>query len=271
MRAPRRREFEMTMSYGRFFAALIFGTLVGGVNLAAPASAADGTALWDIVSQECVPHLLANRDPSPCEHINDAGTPAGIAILKDRIGATHFLAIPTRRISGIESPEILGDDAQNWFARAWDARRYVFARLGKDLSRDNIGLAINSKISRSQGQLHIHIECVLPEVKSALADIKARIASEWSSDTITISGKKYRVRRIDQPALDGINPFHLVALGPEKERIDMGRATIVIVGATFDAGHDGFILLAGHADTAEDYGHGSSLLDRWCAVGRGDP
>jgi CDP-diacylglycerol pyrophosphatase len=233
-----------------------------------PTWALDRSALWNLVNDKCVPHFRAFKDPAPCASIDLIDASNGTAIVKDAIGATHFLAIPTRQVEGIESPEVLDLDAPNWFARAWNARHFIYERLGKTLPREVVGLAINSQISRSQDQLHIHIDCVKPDVASALAAALTEVGSDWSDPPLVLLGKTFAARRLEQPELDGINPFRLVASGPVAlGRWQMGFTTIVIVGAKFRGGVEGFVLLAGHADTAiADRGHGSDLLDRSCAI-----
>ena len=82
--------------------------------------------LWIIVHDECLPDQLQNHNPQPCTKVDlDEGTEQGFAILKDIRGATQFLLIPTTRISGIESPILLAPEAPNYFAAAWEARKYI--------------------------------------------------------------------------------------------------------------------------------------------------
>ena len=90
-------------------------------------------------------------------------------MLKDLVGATQFLLIPTARIDGIESPQIVAADAPNYFADAWRARSFAEQRAGRGLPRDWMSLAINSADARSQDQLHIHIDCVRADVQETLA------------------------------------------------------------------------------------------------------
>src|SRR5882757_2067076 len=116
--------------------------------------AADPDALWKIVHGACVPHAMAGAGPAPCSFVDLAG---GYAVLKDIRGATQFLLIPTARIAGIESPEILLPGAANYWQAAWAARRFVDEKAGRSLPRQDIGLAINAASRRSQNQLHIHI------------------------------------------------------------------------------------------------------------------
>jgi CDP-diacylglycerol pyrophosphatase len=80
-------------------AALLLGDIV---------RADDRNVLWKIV-QACVVAQTRTSDPAPCAYVNvSAGEQDGHAVLKDLRGKTQFLLIPTRRIAGIESPEILG-------------------------------------------------------------------------------------------------------------------------------------------------------------------
>ena len=260
------KERHMIRSFRNFGMVQALTIAAYALFLLTPTWALDRLALWKLVNDRCFPRFLASKDPSPCESVDLRDASEGTAILKDAIGATHFLAIPTRQVQGIESPEVLNPSAPNWFARAWNARRFVFARLGKTLPREAVGLAINSQISRSQDQLHIHIDCVKIDVANALVGARG-IGPDWSDAPLVILGKTFAARRLDQPELDGINPFRLVASGPAAlARWDMGHATIVIVGVTLVGGVEGFVLLAGHSDTAADWAHGSDLLDRSCAI-----
>src|SRR5260221_10222820 len=80
-------------------------------------------ALWEVVHNICVPGQLQRHDPKPCLQVDlKDGIEKGFAILKDPRGLAQFLLIPTARISGIESPVILGPGATNYFASAWEAR-----------------------------------------------------------------------------------------------------------------------------------------------------
>jgi CDP-diacylglycerol pyrophosphatase len=179
-------------------------------------------ALFSVVPRRALdrflPHFLASKNPDPCASIDLVDGSNDTAILKDAIGATHFLAILTRQIPGIESPEVLAPHAPDWFARAWNARRFIYERLGKTLPSDAVGLAINSQISRSQDQLHIHIDCVKTDVASALVGARAGIGVDWSGSALVPLGKTFVARRLDQPELDSINPFRPVASGPRRLR-----------------------------------------------------
>ena len=79
------------------------------------------------------------------EAVREVELATGYVVLKDRVGDTQFLLMPTARITGIESPAILAADAPNYWDAAWQARHFVDERAHRDLSREAISLAINSE------------------------------------------------------------------------------------------------------------------------------
>jgi CDP-diacylglycerol pyrophosphatase len=227
-----------------------------------PASA-DANALWHIVSEQCVPDEKQNHAPHPCADVNLGG---GYAVLKDLVGNTQFLLIPTARISGIESAEILSPNAPNYWADVWRARSFVEDRARRHLPRDAIGLAINSLSGRTQNQLHIHIDCVRLDVRTALHEHAAAIGTQWSRFPVPLVGHDYMAMRLEQADLGAVNPFVLLADGVAGARADMAHQTLVAIGDSFQ-GKDGFVLLAGHATPATgNWGAGEQLLDHACAA-----
>jgi CDP-diacylglycerol pyrophosphatase len=243
--------------------------LLAGLACApAAAQAADPSALWKIVNGQCVPHETAQRDPSPCSLVDVSGdVEQGFAVLKDRDGVAQFLLIPTGRISGIEDPAILDPKATNYWAAAWRARHFVEERLHTSLPRDAIALAINSSVGRSQNQLHIHIDCIRPDVRKALAGHLDKIGSVWTPFPIPLAGHSYQAIRINQETLDGVDPFRVLVDGDPKTGGNIGKHTLVVVGETFADGSQGFVLLDDQANLAAfDHASGEQLQDHSCAV-----
>jgi CDP-diacylglycerol pyrophosphatase len=238
--------------------------VVGCLGCAVVASAADRDALWKIVHEQCQPHWEAEHDPRPCAYMD---TEAGTAILKDLVGRSQFLAIATTKIAGIESIELTAEHAPDLFAAAWRARRFVSERLGKELPRDAVGLAINSATHRGQDQAHIHIDCLRKDVRTDIATLASKLESDWAAAAIAIDGKPYWGRRIIAPDLTGINPFSLAASWLRSRGDDMGHATIVVAGTGADDDLPGFMILIG-LDTPNDHsgGHGQDLLDHSCEI-----
>jgi CDP-diacylglycerol pyrophosphatase len=245
--------------------------LVASVLMLAPrgaANAADPSALWKIVNGQCVPQEQTERDPAPCSEVDLAqGVQKGFVVLKDIRGVAQFLLIPTARISGIEDPAILAPDATNYWDAAWQARSFVEQRLHTRLPRDAISLAINSSVSRTQNQLHIHIDCIRPDVRDALAANLNKIERVWTPFPVPLAGHTYRSIRIDHETLGAVNPFRVLADSDPPIQGDMGTHTLVLVGEAFGDNTSGFVLLDDHADLAAgDYASGEQLQDHTCAL-----
>ena len=230
--------------------------------------AGDRLALWHVVHDRCVAAQLHNRDPSPCEMVDLTDDEIrGYVILKDLVGRAQFLLIPTKQIPGIESPELLKPDSPNYWQKAWSARKYVIGRVGRDLPRSTVGMAVNSAMTRSQDQLHIHIDCIQPAVASQLREHIADVTQNWSELGFDLSGRRYVARRVVSADLEGLNPFLLLAEGIEAARADMAWETLVVVGASFSDGQDGFILLASRGDPSTgNTANGEDLLDHSCTL-----
>lgn len=117
------------------------------------------------------------RDPAPCSRVDlSGGEDRGYAALKDIVGIGRTCLIPTARIAGIESPELLDPGTTNYFAAAWQARSFVEQQAGGTIARDWMSLAINSAVARTQNQLHIHVDCLRADVHDALSSPTASTA-----------------------------------------------------------------------------------------------
>jgi CDP-diacylglycerol pyrophosphatase len=241
-------------------AALLIGASVAALA-AIESHAENRDALRQIVQDRCVVHWLQQEDPAPCArvHLRDAQHGGdGYAVLADIKGGAHFLLIPTQTIAGIESPAILKPQAPNYFAGAWEARDRLAAVLGHAVRRDHVGLAVNSRQHRSQDQLHIHIECLGPEVYSALHAAADRLNGGWS--TINLERGQYLGMRVTGEDLGKVNPFALLSERLPGAREQMGAYTLMVAGMQFKDG-PGFIVLTGKNVPGTEV-----LLDSTCAV-----
>jgi CDP-diacylglycerol pyrophosphatase len=227
---------------------------------------AERLEIWTLVHDRCVANLKQSGDVAPCDSVMISGAnDHGYAIVKDRKGDTQYLLIPTERISGIEDPQVLAPGAINYFAEAWDHIKRVSDTANIRLLRDSLSLAINSVNGRSQDQLHIHLECIRPDVKEILHRLAPGIGPDWAPLAETISGRHYRAMRLDGDDLAFRNPFLLLADGVPGAKEEMGLHTLVLVGT--NVGGPGFILLDGHTDLAAgDRGNGEFLQDHGCAL-----
>jgi CDP-diacylglycerol pyrophosphatase len=250
--------------------ALIFLWLVVVLALTAPAHAGNPDALWQIVNNRCVPDQRQHGDPKPCTAVDlQGGVANGTAVLKDMVGDTQYLLIPTARITGIEDPAILLPGATNYFAAAWLARRYIEQAVHSALPRDDLSLAINATTGRTQNQLHIHIDCTRADVRDIVRQRLASIGDNWAPLGVPLVGHDFLARRVMGEDLATANPFLLLADEVPAARQHMGYQTLVVQGATFADAKPGFVLLNDHANlTAGDPASGEALQDHACAVAR---
>ncbi|MGN6666976.1 MAG: CDP-diacylglycerol diphosphatase [Trinickia sp.] len=222
---------------------------------------ADPNALWQIVNLDCVPAARTTGRTGVCTTVD---LPGRYALLRDREGVAQHLLIPTDRISGIESPQLLAPSSPNYWADAWDARSYVEAALEKahrvPVADDQIGLEINSAMRRSQEQLHIHIDCVRAGTASVLARHRKDPARVWTWDTI--DGTRYRIMRVPGPAFD-FNPFDIVA-GQHPSPDVMAQQTIFVTGAGPSAKDAGWLVVNSSLDIDGGTGSAETLLDHQC-------
>jgi CDP-diacylglycerol pyrophosphatase len=248
------------------------GCASGVSRLPEPPNHPNGQILWQIVHEHCVPNQVAHGNPDPCIEVGTAkGSGNGFAILKDRTGATQYLVMPTNLITGIEDPQLLAPDSTNYFARAWTARRFVEEKLGKELARDDVSIAVNSAYGRSQDLLHLHVDCVRIDVRDAIRQNLTKIGRNWSRFSVPLDGHPYRAVRIDGDFAPVYDPFHLLANGLHVRPREMGAWTLVLVGARFPDQRPGFVLLASRADPDAGYnGSGEVLQDHDCAGRRPD-
>lgn len=241
-----------------------------------PAHAHDPDALWKIVHGRCVADQQANHLPAPCASIDlDGGEADGSAVLKDIEGASQYLLIPTARITGIESPAILAPDAPNYFARAWAVVPLVDDRLHRILPRQDLALAINSESGRSQDQLHIHVDCIRPDIRAALDHAAPAIGTTWHNLPTRLASHRYRAIWLPGDTLaDATNPFRILASSLSDPSTEMGSHTLVLVGASRH-GRPGFILLDGKAGPLSTTlsphiklgsGSGEELEDHTCRI-----
>ncbi|RQH05432.1 CDP-diacylglycerol diphosphatase [Paraburkholderia dinghuensis] len=224
-------------------------------------STVDSDALWKIVGGQCVPNARDTGKPAPCTTVDLQNR---FAVLKDISGRAQYLLIPTDRVPGIESPQILYAGSPEYWVGAWNAGRHVNARIDMQLAANQLGLEINSSTQRSQNQLHIHVDCMRTDITDALAAHRADPPGVWS--WITLDGKRYRVTRVTS-LQERDNPFRVVArdLVPEQT---MGAQTILVTGAGPDADRYGWLIVNSGRDVEGGTGTAEGLLDHACGVAR---
>jgi CDP-diacylglycerol pyrophosphatase len=175
------------------------------------------------------------------------------------------LLIPTERVTGIEDPAVLAPTAPNYFADAWAARHFVNAMAGQIIPRDELSLAVNSMYGRSQNQLHIHVDCIRPDVRATLKANLDRIGPAWAPIDLGVSGRNYEAMRVTGEDLAARNPFRLLAGGDPAARAAMGLETLFAWPTAFADGTSGFVLIADRASPG-DAASSEELQDHDCKV-----
>jgi CDP-diacylglycerol pyrophosphatase len=246
------------MRFKSFATALCFILLLVGSGGAAAFDVSDRKALWYVVNDLCRPMQQAFNLPIPCLKVDLAN---GFAVIRAPGDKTQILVAPTARIAGIEGPAILRDQTLNLWSRAWSERNRVVESAPRPLDWNDIGMAVNSRRGRSQDQLHIHVDCVNPRLKLALASRASRLSSKWSKLDWGPWAGRYRVKELDSAGVDQ-NIFKLIADEIPGAKSKMALQSIAVVGFTGSNGDRGFAVLA-----SGDGGRAEELLDHACSVG----
>ncbi len=255
---------------GRFMitksiALLFVGLFLNSCATSPAPEVAKSDVLWNIVSTQCVPFFLANQLPKPCLEVNifaDHGS--GYVVLKDKVGDLQYLLMPTQRISGIESPEILTDEAPNYFYLAWKANVYMESKRGSPIPVEAMSLAVNSQYGRSQNHLHVHISCPKPAVQTQVQKAVSLIKKEWSLLPFQILNHRYYARKLSEQELSQQNAFKSLAAGVPEARDHMGEFGLAMV-AVQEKKKTVLVLLASRLDRSGDnWGSVEEIQDHSC-------
>jgi CDP-diacylglycerol pyrophosphatase len=216
--------------------------------------------LWQIISQKCLVNFQQNHNPAPCRTVDE---PQGFVVLKDLQGPLQYLLMPTRPISGIESPALLLADTPNYFLLAWQARHFLSEKYGQPIDDQDLALAINSPSGRSQNQLHIHISCLSAAVKESLAAYRDRQIPTWQILAQPLQHHQYWIRRISFKELQQLGAFRLLANGLAQGNNNMAEFSLAMVSAS----GEGFLLLATERNRLiGNFASAEELEDHQCQV-----
>lgn len=238
--------------------------LVFGALLSTSLAAVDlpRGVLWRVV-QTCTLNQRTTGSPFPCLQVDLSG---GFAVLRAPFRQTHVVVMPTARLFGIEDPGLRRPDSPAYFVDAWAARHFVQEELKRPLAVDDFGLAVNSRYTRSQDQLHIHIDCTDRRAKRELAArVPTMPTDQWQANGFVFLGQSYWTRRIDKPTLQGTNVISLVdEIAPLKAHPE--RVSIALLGVKLPGGNDGFVIMAGQSNIRGGgiQSTGEDLLDHDC-------
>ncbi|PXW20425.1 CDP-diacylglycerol diphosphatase [Pantoea sp. JKS000250] len=175
-------------------------------------------ALWQIVSEKCLPHQQSSGDPAPCQRVDQLHR---YAMLKDMNGPLQYLLIPLDKITGIESPRLLQPATPNYFALAWHERTLLAQRRGSPIADRVLSLAINSQYGRTQNQLHIHLSCLRPDVRQQLDQLTPQLGGQWQE--LMLRKHRYWLRTLTADELTQQSAFIRLADERPQARTEMGK------------------------------------------------
>jgi CDP-diacylglycerol pyrophosphatase len=191
---------------------------------------------------------LADSGATDCTMVDRA---RGFVVIKDDSPEKPeaWLIVPDHEVTGIEDPRALLPPVVDFWSDGWQVGQEILKRPPAD-----IGLAINSEAGRSQDLLHIHVSCVLPEVRAALAT--AQIGPDWAAEPfLELAGDRYNVRKV---ASLYPSPFLLLHDLPGAAA-DMGAQSLGVIGS----GDDGFYLVTDSTEPGV-VAEAEALLDERC-------
>ncbi|MFQ6372065.1 CDP-diacylglycerol diphosphatase [Shewanella sp. YIC-542] len=188
-----------------WLSALLLITLVAVSSYVWRTSSHNSDALWQLISQRCVPALASHGVPTPCQEVNQA---RGYVTLKDRNGILQYLLMPLNKLAGMESPELLHAATPNFFALAWEQRQLAVDHMTSAQTHvpdSALSLAINSQYGRTQNQLHIHISCLRQDVRQQLDALTPSLTSRWQ--THPLGPNDYLLRTLQPQELHQTSAF----------------------------------------------------------------
>ena len=189
---------------------LFIGLIACGLPLSALgvfAASPTRQALWQVV-RACVADFKLTGGSFPCRLVDlTGGEEQGYVVLRAPFGPPDLVLVPTRRVIGVEDPWLQSPNSPNYFDAAWRSRPYLKGPDGRSPHPDEFALAVNSALTRSQDQLHIHLGCFLPAPRVLLACDEESIVNpcfrtaDWSLDARPRSHSRFRaLGPADRPA-----------------------------------------------------------------------
>lgn len=251
----------------RFWIVLALALLV--LLLGGPALRANlkpRAALYYVI-RACVMMQDTLGTPFPCLSVDpaSAGTP-GYAVLRAPGNPTHVITTPLVPIAGIENEELLQPDAGVYWRAALMSRRYVEAGADGPVPPGDVGLAINSRRTRSQDQLHIHAECLGRPVLAAVRAESFAPGDGWQPLRRPVDDDSFVGRLVERREIEGGNLFAVLASLPNGAgndmRSDMGDVASLVVPVAADGTGDSFVLIASRVRRRSI----ERLLDESCSV-----
>jgi CDP-diacylglycerol pyrophosphatase len=249
----------MASSWRRSTAIAISGLVFLGYTFLQPDVVKSGDCPWTfgkcttcihdhllLLEEQC--HTAMANKPPPSGCAND------YRIIKSNKGCNDFLLIPTLRMPGLEAPELQQPQSLNYWAIAW-------TRSKDFVPCQDRGLAVNSRCSRTENQLHIHMSCVPGKLRTFLDENSRQITHTWSEMSTVKNYGKYRLIRIAKNS----DPFKTMLTIPDAQNTSdwKEKETLVLIPVKGGTNEAGFYLMAGRCDGNKSCGFGEGLLNHW--------
>ena len=181
----------------------------------------------------------------------------GYVIIKDNSARKprSYLIIPTSRVTGIEDRLVDRPPVVDFWQYGW-----AQSRTYPGYPEIDTGMAINSEQGRTQNQLHIHISCVRPEVRTALEQAAIDFFPAKPA-LLRLPPHDNLYRALKVTSLGGAqSPFLVFQTDPEV-REHMGDQSIAVVASSLPGQ---FFVVDNRSDAGRP-GHAEELLDQTCA------
>ena len=231
------------------------------------ATAGERGLLWRVV-QACIAAHSLSGSPFPCLDVETSeGLQRGFAVVRAPFETSHIIVTPTVRTVGIEAASLRTPGAPNLFAEAWSARRFVAEALPRQPTREDLAMAVNSRLGRSQDQLHIHVDCLRPDVRASLDRQVGKLRQgSWSELALSPRAPRYAATLLDEPAFARANIVTLAQAGLDLPVDEMDGLTVAVAPVTSRSGAGFAVLARQRIAHSRDDAHGESLLDHSCAI-----
>ncbi len=222
--------------------------------------------LWQGV-QVCVADFKLTGSAYPCLFVNlNGGDELGYVILMSPFGPPDTVLTPTRKVVGVEDAWLQSPGAPNYFDAAWRGRLYLKGPDGRPPDPGTFALAVNSALTRSQDQLHIHLGCLWPKLRERLSTLASGLpVGAWTRVDL-IPGSVLWAFRTGRSDLAGIQPFRLAAEGLGDKIQE--RAGLTIFVSRIRSADDELVVLASDAHVSASINQIAvdDLIDLACFV-----
>jgi CDP-diacylglycerol pyrophosphatase len=209
----------------------------------------DRQALWSVIRTACVPASYFGLT-LPCAKVN---RDRGYAVIKSPAPyGLSFIVTPVVPVAGIESlATTTGDTNRLWLA-AWEERDLLERAAKHKINWSDVVLAVNSKSTRSQDQLHIHLGCIKSSIRDFLAVEPSSTGENWQSAHPSSINVSFFVKLLPEEDIRR-DLFKLVFDELPGGRLFAEKQTIALAGVTRGSWRGFALIVTLDAVSAEEF------------------